>query len=182
MGECNYYVKARFASSEAAKAAIQPLLELLEQGDSAYNYWQKSRSNPRNRVRQQPPAAGEFWATFRNEYPLIIGFLGDFADSLDWDNGLAGHLSCMADCQTQIRSLGTCITQEHDEIRLKLASIWHCADLSMLEAYFIDKLGAIAAGSISEEDLEMDEDDEDEVFEDGFYFDAIDLSRQQDLT
>src|SRR4051794_13554688 len=95
MGECNYYLKARFASAEKAKEAEPRLIELLAEGEKAYRFWQGSRplfggrSNPNHVV----PTAARFWQVFRERFPLTYRYLGTLAGIEHWNNGLAGELS-----------------------------------------------------------------------------------------
>ena len=95
MGECNVYLKARFPTAKRAAAAVPRLSELLGQGEAARDYWQNSRPGSPLRERGwQPPSAEVFWAGFRERFPLVHGYLRALADTPDWNNGLAGHLSC----------------------------------------------------------------------------------------
>jgi hypothetical protein len=55
---------------------------------------------------------------------------------------------------------------------LKLGGIRHCAELGRLERFFLDDLGAVAVGSVSEEDFDLDEG---EVMEDREFFEAIEV-------
>lgn len=181
MGECNYYLKARFPTAERAGMAIPRLTELLGQGEAAYEYWQNSRSGSHvGEQGRQPPSAETFWAGFRDRFPLVHRYLRELADTPDWNNGLAGQLSCMVDPRDPRRvDPRASLDREGNTLLLKLSGIWHVADLGRLERYLVEALGAVGAGSISEEDLDPgddeDEDGEYEGPEDWEFFEAIDL-------
>jgi hypothetical protein len=179
LGECNYYVKARFPTPERAAAAVPRLCELLGQGEAAREYWQGARPSPLREGRRQPPSAEVFWADFRERFPLVHRYLRGLADTPDWNNGLAGQLSCMVDPRVPRRGdPSASLAQEEDTLLLKLSGIWHCAELGRLERYCLEDLGAVAVGSISQEDLERyanEDADEPEVPEDWEYFEAIEL-------
>jgi hypothetical protein len=173
VGECNYYLKARFPTAERAAAAMPRLCELLGQGEAARAYWQDSRPRISRASGPEPPSAEVFWAGFRDKFPLVYAYLRELADTLDWNNGLAGQLSCLVDPRVRRRGdPSASLTQEGDVLLLKLGGIWHGAELGRLERFFLDDLGAVAVGSASEEDFELDED---EVMEDWEFFEAIEV-------
>lgn len=174
MGECNYYLKARFATAERAAAAIPPLSGLLRQGEAAQDYWQNSRPRIPQRSGSEPPSAEVFWAGFRDRFPLVHAYLGELADTPDWNNGLAGQLSALVDPRVQRDGdPSASLTQEDDVLLLKLGGIWHCAELIRLERFFLEDLGAAAVGSVSEEDFESEEGGE--ALEDWEFFEAIEV-------
>lgn len=147
MGECNYYLKARFRNPKEATIALPLLAALLAEGERAYAFWQGSRpwSGP-------GPTAGEFWAGFCSRFPLVRDYLGGLADSEDWNNGLAGHLSLVDPGAEHGRAT---LVRDGDCLKLTLHDIWHFSDLSLLEKYVRERLAAEGVGSISEEDIEM---------------------------
>jgi hypothetical protein len=175
LGECNYYLKARFPTAERATAAVPRLSELLGQGEAARDYWQNSRPSWLREGGRQPPSAEVFWAGFRERFPLVYRYLRELADTPDWNNGLAGQLSCMVDPRVPQRGdPRASLIQERDTLLLKLSGIWHFAEMGRLERYCLEDLGAVAAGSISEEDLERYDDEE--APEDWEFFEAIEMS------
>jgi hypothetical protein len=169
LGECNYYLKARFPTAELAVVASSGLSELLGQGEAARDYWQSSR--PHNAFTQrdwQPPTDAEFWAGFRECFPLVHKYLGELAGTTDWSNGLAGQLSCMVDPRVKRqREPNASLMQDGETLYLKLSGIWHCAELGRLERYCVRELGALATGSISGDAYA------DQNYEDGVFFDAL---------
>lgn len=179
MGECNYYLKARFPTTEGAGAAVPRLNELLGQGEAARAYWQDARPHPLREAHQQAPSAEAFWAGFSERFPLVHRYLRELAGTPDWNNGLAGQLSCLVDPRVSRRGdPSASLVQDGDTLLLKLSGIWHCAELGRLQRYCVEDLGAVAAGSISQEALEYYEDedaDDPEVPEDWEYFEAIEL-------
>ncbi len=179
MGECNYYLKARFRTAKQAITAIPKLSDLLGQGELAARYWQDSRSGLRSGKlpKKKTLTSENFWTIFRERFPLVHHYLGELADSADWDNGLAGQLSCMVDPHSKrTHEPKSELFQKKNILFLKLSGIWHCAELERLESYCLKDLGALAAGSISEEDLESDDDDDEEAsLDDQEYFDAIEI-------
>jgi hypothetical protein len=60
IGECNYYLKARFSTAEEAAAAVPRLSELLGQGEAARDYWQNARPSLLPDSPRQPPSAEEY--------------------------------------------------------------------------------------------------------------------------
>jgi hypothetical protein len=158
MGEANYYLKARFRSPEEAEAARPRLAALLAEGEKAYEYWQGSRPfSNRSDPKWQPPSAELFWKTFRLRYPLVYDYLRDLAGTPDWNNGLAGCLD-LVDPRDERRAL---LFRDGDTLFLRLNDIWHCADMSLLERYCRADLGAVGAGSVSDEHFDPDEYGED---------------------
>jgi hypothetical protein len=171
LGECNYYLKARFPTAELAVIASSGLSELLGQGEAARDYWQSSRRhNAFTQRNWQPPTDEEFWASFRERFPLVHKYLGELADTTDWNNGLAGQLSCMVDPRVQ-RQLDPHaeLEQDGETLYLKLSGIWHCAEMARLERYCVQELGALAAGSMSDDAYAAHN------YEDGVFFDAIEV-------
>jgi hypothetical protein len=154
MGECNYYLKARFKDSEAAAFAVPRLSALLAEGERAYQYWQGSR-----RFNGPTVPDSAFWAGFRERFPLVIGYLRELAGRTDWGNGLSGHLGCLVDPRPKgLLDHRASLVQSGDLLLLQLNLIWHGTDMGLLEHYCWADLGAIAVGSVSEEDLDVDED------------------------
>src|SRR5262245_58180922 len=98
MGECNYYLKARFRSAAEAKKVLPRLAELLVQGERAYDFWQGSRGGLHfGDVNWKKPSVDGFWKAMREHFPLVYQYLRELADIADWNNGLAGHLGCLVD-------------------------------------------------------------------------------------
>jgi hypothetical protein len=176
MGECNYYLKARFRS-EADAATAEPLLAaLLGEGARAYQYWQDSRPHPlRHKRGWHPPSNSEFWDGFREKFPLVMRYLRELAGTADWDNGLSGILGCLIDpLQERTGQPNAVLWQYQDTLFLELNGIWHGTTLNWLERYCREELGAVAVGSISEEDFELPEDSDWEL-DPHDAFDAIDI-------
>jgi hypothetical protein len=106
-------------------------------------------------------------------------YLHELADTPDWNNDLAGQLSSMVDPRVP-RSGDPSASPAHekDTLLLKLSGIWHFAEFDLLERYCVEELGAVAVGSISQDELERYEDeeaDEPEIPEDSEYFASIKL-------
>jgi hypothetical protein len=163
MGEANYYLKARFQSDQQAEAARPRLAELLAEGEKAYRYWQDSRSFFSPDPKWQPPSVEMFWKTFWARYPLVCRYLRRLAGTLDWNNGLAGWLGCLVDPRNERR---VSLFRVADTLFLRLNSIWHGTQMDLLERYCREDLGALGAGSVSDEDFDLEEDEgEDEDFD-----------------
>jgi hypothetical protein len=155
MGECNYYLKARFTDEAAAATAEDPLVALLAEGEGAYDYWQGSR-------RWDPPEvpADEFWAGFRKRFPLTTGYLKELVGIPEWDNGLAGQLGCLVDPRRGSKGHPSALlVRSGDVLQLRLNMIWHATEMGLLERYCRD-LGATAVRSLSEENLDRLADNE----------------------
>ena len=175
MGECNYYLKARFQTAEHAKDAAARLCDLLGQGEAARAYWQNSRPVSASSGASKPPSAEQFWAEFEERFPLVYAYLGKLAGIAHWDNGLAGQLSCFVDPRVARRhDPSASLTIENDVLSLKLSGIWHCAEFDLFERYCRGALGAVAFGGVSDENFDLDEEDE-ETMEDWEYFEAVEL-------
>ena len=169
MGECNYYLKARFAHPKDAEVARGQLTALLAEGEQAYHYWQSCRAfHPKDAPPM--PSAEEFWAHFQSTFPLTTAYLDDAAGGPDYNNGLVGLLGCLADPGRGRAGL------ERDECTLEivLRGIWHGSDMRLLERYLRRTCGAVAVGSVSAEDFDLGETSADD-WEDGWFFDAIDV-------
>ena len=76
MGECNFYLKARFATDAEARAAVPRLVALLSEGERAHEYWQDARTCEDSPRCEPLPTAEEFWEVFRSRFPLVCGYLG----------------------------------------------------------------------------------------------------------
>lgn len=149
MGECNYYLKARFRDADAATEARPRLAALLAEGERAYDYWQEARRSENPEV-----TADEFWAGFRERFPLTTNYLGELAGVEDWDDELVGHLGSLIDPErTGPRACAT-LTQDDDLLLLQLNMIWHFSDIGLLERHCFLELDALAVGSISDETAE----------------------------
>jgi hypothetical protein len=168
VGECNYYLKARFPNDKEAVIGQARLTALLAEGERAYEWWQSQRGGS-----QPEPSADEFWAYFRAAFPLTTGYLGPLAEIEDWSNGLAGMLGCLVDPSD---GQAARLEREGDLLSLKLRRIWHFTEMHLLEAY-LEECGAVAVGSVSEEWLEWQEEDDDldEEAIDERCFDAIEM-------
>ncbi len=151
MGECNYYLKARFRSAGDAVAAQPRLVALLAEGEQAYDFWQHSRRWDGPKL-----SADEFWAGFRGRFPLVVGYLRALAGTPDWDNGLSGHLGCLVDPGLGRQHPAATLVRDDGLLLLRLNMIWHFTDMGLLERYCREELGAVAVGSISDEQLESD--------------------------
>ncbi len=160
MGECNYYLKARFPSEEAANAAFPRLVKLMTQGEKAYDYWQSSRPGVLGETNDPLPTTEQFWTAFHERFPLVIQYLGDLADSPEWSNGLAGQVGCLVDpTKTRTGDPYSVLTPEGDTLLLKLSGIWHFTEMTRLEQYCRDELGAVVVGSTSDEKMERTEEE-----------------------
>ena len=155
MGQCNYYFKARFAYEGQAKVAEPLLAELLAEGEKAYSFWQGSRGFfARSDPNRTPMTTETFWRLFRERFPLAVRYLGDLAGIEDWNNGLAGQLSLVDPLSPRRFRPGAILRRVDNLLLLQLNDIWHFSDLTLLEQYCIGELGAVAAGSVSEERLD----------------------------
>lgn len=170
MGECNYYLKARFRDEGVAAEARPRLAALLMEGEQAYNYWQAARQGDEPEM-----SADDFWAGFREQFPLTTGYLGELAGVEDWDDELVGHLGNLVDPNSTAPSPPAILTQDGDLLLLQLNMIWHFSDMGLLERYCVVDLGAMAVGSISDETVAevMSEQTGREIEPDFDPFDAI---------
>ena len=171
MGECNYYLKARFATADDAKAALPRLVALLTEGEQAYGYWQDARTREDRVPRTSLPTAGEFWAEFRERFPLVRAYLGELDGVTDWDDGLVGQLgSLVAPQPDALGDPSASLVCREAVLYLRLNGIWHFSDLRLLEEFCEADLGAVAVGSVSEEDFDRDEDEPEDPDFDPFDF------------
>lgn len=155
MGECNYYLKARFASPTDVATAALRLTSLLTEGETAYRYWQDLRSGAAAQTR---PQAEQFWADFGTRFPLVCVYLGGLNGIADWANGLAGRLGMLL-APDERRSLpNASLSCEDDALYLRMNGVWHMSDLRLLERFCTAHLGAVAVGSTSAypDDVESD--------------------------
>jgi hypothetical protein len=161
VGECNFYLKARFRTDAEARAAEPRLLALLSEGEDAYHFWQDAREGYFQRHRRHSPLeetehqeAIQFWAEFRARFPLVCDYLGELVGTDDWYNGLAGHLS-LVDPQRprQFRPLASLI-RRGPLLLLQLNDVWHCSSMELLERYCVT-VGAVAARGRSESEYEI---------------------------
>jgi hypothetical protein len=149
VGECNYYMKARFEDEAAARDARPRLAALLAEGEQAYRYWQDARQ-----VDDPELSADDFWTEFRERFPLTTGYLGELAGVEDWDDELVGHLGSLVDPVPRQQTPSAQLTQEDDVLLLQLNMIWHFSDLGLLERFCFLVLDAVAVGSVSDETVE----------------------------
>jgi hypothetical protein len=166
VGQCNYYLRARFRTPKDAEVARPRLAEFLAQGERAYDYWQGSRP-----FGGPGPSPEEFWRGFREQFPDVWRYLGNLAGTAEWNNGLAGQMSLVDPAGAAAR-----LWREDNELFLVLRDIWHFSDLTRLEVWIRREYGALRVGSLSEEHFEFPEDGgdgEDGRWDEGWYFDAI---------
>jgi hypothetical protein len=176
VGECNYYLKARFPDADTACAAVPALAELLGEGEQAYHFWQDKRTCEDPPRCEPLPIADEFWEEFRRRFPIVCRYLCEVDGVEDWDDGLVGILGCLVDPRDERRWFPSAsIVCRNAVLFLRLNGIWHFSDLRLLERYCTAELGAQAAGSISEEELELDDEDSELDSEDFDPFTAIDV-------
>ncbi|MBY0458179.1 MAG: hypothetical protein K2V38_12625 [Gemmataceae bacterium] len=163
MGEANYYLKARFATAKEAKAALPRLADLLAEGEAAYTHWQAER-----RIgfpADQRPTAEAFWAAFREQFPVVCGYLAELNGVEDWDNGLVGQLGLLVDPRRRRRREPNASLQcQRDTLYLRLNGIWHLSEMDLLERYCTGVLGAVTVASTSAYPDEV-EGDPDEPFD-----------------
>src|SRR5262249_11800312 len=144
MGECNFYLKARFATDQAARAAVPRLVALLAEGERACRFWQDRRCrrfpDPPER---RPQVAPQFWAEFRSQFPLVCEYLAERNGIEDWSNGLAGQMGVLVDPARERHWLPSAeVVCCGAVLFLQLNSIWHCSDTRPLER-FCAGLGAL---------------------------------------
>ena len=139
MGECVYYLKAKFATEEKARNAAEKLSEALAELDKAYDFWQKNRG--------KTPA--EFWSNFEAEFPHAMAILKvtpGFELGGDCNNNLAGKLSYCENGEPQVEVFGK-------EIRYS-AEVWHFADWDGLKNWIESALEAEAVTWASDEGID----------------------------
>jgi len=179
MGECNYYLKARFATDAKARDAVPRLVALLAEGEQAYDYWQNTRRqqdqarrpSQRQSPQEQQQIAAQFWSVFQARFPLVCDYLGDLVGIEDWSNGLAGQLGSLVDPQHKRRGdPSSSLVCRESLLLLRLNGIWHCSKMRLLEEFCKDELGAVAVGSVSEEEFDEDDSDIEEPDFDPFAF------------
>jgi hypothetical protein len=168
VGECNYYLKARFR--DAAAEARPRLAALLAEGERAHRYWQDARQGD-----EPATSADDFWVEFRERFPLTTNYLGELAGVEDWDDGLVGHLGSLVDPEPTRPDPSATLNQDDDLLLLQLNMIWHFSEMELLERYCFLELDALAVGSISDETVaEMFAEQTGRDLEPGFDpFDAI---------
>lgn len=163
MGECNYYLQARFRSVQEAEQGRERLEQLLAEGQRAYDYWQESRSLDNRRA----PSSEMFWGYFRTAFPRVTAYLEDLAGIDDWNNGLAGTLGCFQDPIDEQRVR---IKRVNAVLQVILYNIWHFSRLDLLERVVVEDFRAIKVNTASEEELEDETefDSEDKRFDEVF--------------
>ena len=137
MGECSYFLKAKFASHEKALVAAESLGKTLAEVGEAYAFWQANRGK-KNRE--------EFWAEFEGKFPLAIEVLKltrDVEVGGDCHNGLAGKLSYCDQNASEVEVDG-------NEVKYS-ALVWHMADWDGLADWIKSALKAKAVTWASEE-------------------------------
>ncbi len=149
MGECNYYLKARFQDEDEAAKARPRLAALLAEGERAYDFWQAARMSD-----EPVMSADDFWSQFRQQFPLTTGYLGELAGVEDWDDELVGHLGSLVDPDSTEPAPPAILTQDGETLLLQLNMIWHFSDMGFLERYCFLELDALDVGSISDETVE----------------------------
>jgi hypothetical protein len=164
VGECNYYLQARFVSPQVAEEALPKLVSLLGQGQEAYDYRQGSRDIIKPAGKRPTPK--EFWTHFQEAFPLVTRYLGKLVGIENWNIGLAGQLGCLVRSDAQRAHL----QRQGDVLRLTLRDIWHCTEMDRLERFFTAELGALVVNWASEERLEeeVDFDSEEGRFDEFF--------------
>jgi hypothetical protein len=156
-------MKARFRRPKDAEVVVPLLTRFLAECRGAYDYWQNCRDwQP---VPRKLPTAAEFWAPFRERFPKVYRYLGELAGVENWNNGLAGNLSVGSPAGGEPE-----LWREGNSVYLILYSIWHAADLTLLEEFVQVEYGAEAVAWVSAEQFE--EVDEPDPY---YYFDAIEL-------
>ncbi len=150
MGECNYYLKARFRSETEVRAALPRLALLMMQGEKAYDYWQGSRRTFHIERGTQPPTTEEFWAGFRKRFPMVYHYLRNLAGCDDWSFYLAGNLGCLVNpLEERWREPNASLSWFDDLIMLEINGIWHHTDMRLLKRFIRDDLGAIDVAYVS---------------------------------
>ncbi len=114
--------------------AIQRFCERLGQGEAAYHDWQNSRPGV---LRKQSPTAETSWAEFRERFPIVIEYLGDLADTPDWDHRLVGPLGWLVDPRVRhTADLRAWWFQQDNTLSLNQRGIW-----------YFQRLGAIGSAT-----------------------------------
>jgi hypothetical protein len=134
MGECAYFLKAKFATNKKASAAAKRLKQTLAEVEEAYSFWQKNRGKN----------SAEFWSKFEAEFPLSTEILKAAGVEIgrDCNNGLSENLSYCGE--------GQHVSVVGNEIRYS-AVVWHLADWEGLAKWIENALEAKAVVWASEE-------------------------------
>jgi hypothetical protein len=83
MGECYFYLKAKFPSTQHLKKVYPDIQKFLKEGQKAEEWWQNHRGD-------KPKI---FWTAFETNFPTVTQYLkhaGKFG--ADNNNGLSGQL------------------------------------------------------------------------------------------
>lgn len=137
MGEATYYLKARFNSAGELSSKMGEIKDFFEQGCNAEDYWQTNRD-------KKP---SEFWPTFKQEFPLIVEYLGDKFVGGDCNNDLAGVLNFGSeeDVDHALRHEGAILYYS--------AYTWHFANWDKIANFLEKYFGAVATNWLSDEHL-----------------------------
>jgi hypothetical protein len=160
MGECNFYLKARFSTDADARAAVPRLVALLAEGERAHLYWQDARTCEDPPRCEPLPAADEFWSAFRARFPLVCRYLGELNGADEWDDELVGQLGQLVDPRPErLSDPSSSLVCRAGVLYLRLNRIWHFSQMHLLERFCAEELGAIAVGSSSREKLDRGDSD-----------------------
>ena len=134
MGMATYYLKARFASSKAAQAALPKLNALINEGIEAESHW-----NYRPQEMSKP-----YWSEFRKRFPLVFQYLGKVVSTDSF--AVASALNFGERDNTMPIVEG--------KLLYFSAYVWHFADWALLARFLKSKLGALGVDWISEESMD----------------------------
>ncbi len=137
MGECNYYLKARFKNRKALDAAVPKFEAFLKEADEAGDFWQKHRGDGNDKA---------FWDMFIPRFPLVTKYLGKLVGG-DSHNGLAGELSFG-------NEEGYLAKDKKSPVLCYSEYTWHLASWNRLCDFLKSEFGAIKTNWISEEDID----------------------------
>jgi len=139
MGECVYYLKARFPKGVLNK--LTPIKGLFREGLKASHWWQDNRGREDHK---------QFWIDFSKEFPQVTDYLKTCTDCWgDNINKLSGVLD-FANGETDIDRMSCSPTPMGDEFYYE-SMVWHMSSWQPIADYLVKKFGASRAVWDSEE-------------------------------
>ena len=106
MGSANYYLKAKYKSTDDAREAVDFLKGFFREVADAHDFWQDNRELP----------SKKFWPLFK--FPAVLKFLEDTEQKKDdCNNGLSGVMSFTESADS------------HESVELHGAEVWYHAEV-----------------------------------------------------
>lgn len=133
MGECMHWLRAEFP--DAVTDDLQAQVEgFVQEGVAAERFWGASRFD-------QKVSPFAFWTEFRDRFPQVYQYLGDFAGCDEWERQLAGQMS-FSECATLASEPEPVLVYRAGVELFIEGNVWHLARWDGLASYLITHFGA----------------------------------------